>query len=73
MWAPNLQPQIELNLYSKADPERQIGSGLSDIDAGLRLRYELTRKIAPYLGVTYSDQTGRTADVRLVAGIRTWF
>jgi copper resistance protein B len=68
-----LQPEIELNLYGKADPARETGSGLSDIDAGLRLRYELSRKVAPYLGVTYSDQTGQTADFRLVAGIRSWF
>lgn len=68
-----LQPEIEINLYSKADPERQIGAGLSDIDTGLRLRYELTRKIAPYLGATYSERFGETADFRLVAGIRTWF
>ncbi|HMA52694.1 MAG TPA: copper resistance protein B, partial [Magnetospirillaceae bacterium] len=71
-----LQPEIEVNLYSKADPRRQIGAGLSDIDAGLRLRYEVTRKFAPYLGVTYA---GRFAgpetqdDVRFVVGIRSWF
>jgi copper resistance protein B len=65
-----LQPEAELNLYSKADPERKTRAGLSDIDAGLRLRYEITRKVAPYLGVTYSDQvSGATA----VIGIRSWF
>ena len=69
----SLQPEIELNLYSKADPGRRIAAGLSDLDAGLRLRYELTRKIAPYLGVTWSDQSGSTADFRLAAGIRAWF
>lgn len=79
-----LQPEIELNLYSKADPARRIGAGLSDIDSGLRLRYELTRKFAPYLGVTYAGQfggtadlarraSGQTSDVRLVIGIRSWF
>ena len=79
-----LQPEVELNLYSKADPDRKVGAGLSDIDAGLRLRYELTRKFAPYLGVTYAGQFGGTADlarrasdstsdIRLVVGIRSWF
>lgn len=71
-----LQPEIEVNLYSRADPARQIGAGLSDIDAGLRLRYELTRKIAPYLGVTYAGRFGGTEtqdDVRFVIGIRSWF
>ena len=46
-----LQPEVELNFYSKGDPAREVGAGLSDIDAGLRLRYELTRKFAPYIGV----------------------
>src|SRR5262249_40730222 len=49
-----LQPQIEMNFYTKDDPAREIGSGLAEIDAGLRLRYEITRKLAPYVGVTYN-------------------
>jgi copper resistance protein B len=79
-----LEPQIELNFYSKSDPGRAIGSGLSDLDAGLRLRYEFTRKVAPYIGVVFEDKFGGTAafarrqgesanDVRFVAGIRSWF
>jgi copper resistance protein B len=79
-----LQPEIELNLYSKSDPARLIGSGLSDIDAGLRLRYEIDRKFAPYIGVAYEGKFGQTASlaraagestsgVRFVFGIRSWF
>jgi copper resistance protein B len=79
-----LQPQIEINFYSLADPARDLGSGLADIDAGLRLRYEITRKLAPYVGVTYSGKFGGTADfaraaghatdeVRVTLGLRTWF
>ena len=79
-----LRPESELDLYSKADPKRQIGSGLSDIDTGLRLRYEVTRKFAPYVGITYAGRFGETAgfarrasestgDVRLTVGIRSWF
>ena len=79
-----LQPQIELNLYSKSDPARLVGAGFSDIDTGLRLRYELDRKFAPYIGVVYQGKFGQTAnfarqagestsDVRFVFGIRTWF
>ena len=45
-----LQPQVELNVYSKGDPARLVGAGFSDIDTGLRLRYEFSRKFAPYLG-----------------------
>jgi copper resistance protein B len=79
-----LQPQIELNLYSKADPARMVGAGFADIDTGLRLRYEFSRKFAPYLGVVYEGKFGQTANfarragestggVRLVAGLRLWF
>jgi copper resistance protein B len=79
-----LQPEIELNLYSKADPARLTGAGLSDIDAGIRLRYEIDRKFAPYLGVAFENKFGQTASlarsagestsgVRFVFGIRSWF
>lgn len=79
-----LQPEIELNLYSKSDPGRGVGSGLADIDAGLRLRYELSRKFAPYLGVAYEGRFGGAAAfahrqgetvsaVRFLFGIRSWY
>lgn len=79
-----LQPDVEVNFYGKNDPARGIGSGLSDIDVGLRLRYEVTRKFAPYVGVVWSRKFGKTADyartdfgqvedTQLVAGVRLWF
>ena len=79
-----LQPQIELNLYSKADPARLVGAGFSDIDTGLRLRYEFSRKFAPYIGVVYQGKFGQTAifarqtgestgDFRFAFGVRVWF
>lgn len=79
-----LQPQVEANFYTKDDLARDIGAGFSELDVGLRLRYEITRKFAPYVGVTYFGQFGRTADiireaggqtnqVRFVAGLRAWF
>ncbi len=79
-----LQPQVELNLYSKADPARTVGSGVSDIDTGLRLRYELSRKFAPYIGVAYGGRFFQAAsfanrqyekpnDLRFVFGVNTWF
>ena len=78
-----LQPQLEVNLYSKADPARLTGAGFSDIDTGLRLRYEFRRKFAPYLGVVYEGKFGQTAsyakragestgDFRFVFGVRIW-
>ncbi|MBN9560565.1 MAG: copper resistance protein B [Alphaproteobacteria bacterium] len=79
-----LQPEAEINLYSKSDEGRGTGSGLSDIDAGLRLRYEITRKFAPYVGVSYAGRFFQSADfarregeapndVRFVFGVRSWF
>lgn len=78
-----LQPQFEINAYTKPDPARAIGSGLSDIDAGVRLRYEIRRQLAPYVGLTYQSSLGSTADFarradkpvsrfRLTAGVRVW-
>jgi copper resistance protein B len=79
-----LQPEGEANLYGKADPARQLGSGLSDLEIGLRLRYEVRREFAPYIGVVWSRQFGGTADhvrqsggdpsdVQFVVGLRAWF
>ncbi len=79
-----LVPEIELNLYGKDDPATGIGSGLSDIEAGLRLRYEIRREFAPYIGVNWTHLYGRTADfaraegadiddTQFVLGIRAWF
>jgi copper resistance protein B len=79
-----LQPQVELNLYTRSDPGRRVGSGFSDVDTGLRLRYEISRQFAPYLGIVYAGKFGQTAnfaqqagentsDVRFLFGLRAWF
>ena len=79
-----LQPRAELNLYGKEDAENGLGSGLSDLAVGLRLRYEFSRQFAPYIGVEWTDTYGDTADYRraagddtsdtqFVAGLRFWF
>ena len=79
-----LQPEVELNLYGDDDPERLVGAGLSDLEVGLRLRYEFRREIAPYLGVGWSRRFGESAelaeaagedpdDLTFLAGIRLWF
>jgi copper resistance protein B len=79
-----LQPQLEMELFGKSDPERGIGAGLSNTDVGFRLRYELKREIAPYIGVVWSNKWGETADfseaagedpggARFVTGVRIWF
>lgn len=79
-----LQPTAEVNFYGKNDPERGVGSGLANTELGLRLRYEIVRQFAPYIGVSWSRSYGNTADLvrdegedvdeaRFVAGIRMWF
>ena len=79
-----LQPELEANLYGKDDPQRHIGSGLSDIQFGLRLRYEIRRQFAPYIGMNWVRRIGATADYarqdhqpvldrQIVAGARIWF
>lgn len=79
-----LTPELEANFYGKDDPARGIGSGLSDIQLGLRLRYEIRREFAPYVGVNWVRRVGTTADYaradgehaldrQFVAGVRIWF
>lgn len=79
-----LVPDLELNLYGQDDYETGIGSGLSSIEAGLRLRYEIRREFAPYIGLNWTGLYGRTADLardegedtnelQFVVGIRSWF
>jgi copper resistance protein B len=79
-----LQPLVEINAYGKDDARRGIGSGWSTAEAGLRLRYEVTRRFAPYIGIVRERAFGHTADfrqaegdpindTRFVAGVRTWF
>lgn len=79
-----LQPRIEAVLSASDKPELQLGSGLSNLAVGLRLRYEFTRELAPYVGVEWSQAFGRTEDyvrdrgettdqVQWLVGIRGWF
>ena len=78
------QPLLELELYGKSIPDLGIGAGLSSTDLGIRVRYEIRREIAPYVGVTWNRKYGGTAsaaraqsdrasDVRLTVGLRKWF
>ena len=79
-----LQPRTEWTLNSRDDAARGVGRGLSSAIAGLRLRYEITPQIAPYVGVEWQRGFGRTADLlraggeragttRWVAGVSFWF
>lgn len=79
-----LEPSFEANVYGKGDPERGLGSGLSDVAVALRLRYEIRRELAPYIGIEHVRQYGGTEDLtraaggdpgdtRLTMGLRFWF
>ena len=59
-----LQPEAELDAYGRDDPQRLVGSGISDLKLGLRLRYELRRELAPYFGVRWVGHFGDSADLR---------
>ncbi len=79
-----LQPRVELGLAAQDMPDLRIGAGLSSVEAGLRLRYEIVPEFAPYIGIEYERSVGRTARLMqltgetpgrwaFVAGVRAWF
>ncbi|MDV2449698.1 copper resistance protein B [Xanthomonas hortorum NBC5720] len=79
-----LQPRVEASIALTDDDRRDIDSGLEQAEFGLRLRYEITRRFAPYIGWVHSRSFGDTArgatiedeparDSRFVAGVRIWF
>ncbi len=79
-----LQPRAELNFAAQDSRRIGVGAGLSDAEIGLRLRYDIVREVAPYVGVQYRRAFGATRRFRVaggddakgwafVAGLRTWF
>ena len=79
-----LQPELELNAYARPDRARQQGAGLSPLDAGLRLRYEIRRELAPYLGLAWLQRWGESAQslrdsgaaggqLQWLLGVRYWY
>jgi copper resistance protein B len=79
-----LQPQAELRFSAQEIPEMDVGSGLTHVELGLRLRYEIRREFAPYVGVAFERAIGETRrllreagekphSTTFVAGIRFWF
>lgn len=79
-----LQPRAEANLSAQGIRELGIGAGLDQIEIGARLRYEIAREFAPYIGVEQSWRIGEGADIArlrgqdpsatsFIAGIRFWF
>uniref|UniRef100_UPI0034DFB7A4 copper resistance protein B n=1 Tax=Candidatus Thiodubiliella endoseptemdiera TaxID=2738886 RepID=UPI0034DFB7A4 len=79
-----ISPEIEINIFGKDDELTGTGKGLSTVEAGLRLRYEITREFALYIGINWEKKYGNTADfsategeniedTQLVVGVRFWF
>ena len=79
-----LAPQVETNLYSKRSADRELGGGFSNVELSARLRYEVSRKVAPYVGLVWERALGATADFRradrdppaehrVVVGLRSWW
>ncbi|MCO1335559.1 copper resistance protein B [Microbulbifer sp. OS29] len=79
-----LAPRIELNFFGQNDETQGSGSGLSELEIGLRLMYEITKKFSPYIGVHYEREIGNAADFAReegedvdstvwVLGFRAWF
>lgn len=79
-----LQPEVEVNLAAQTVEEWGVGSGLTDLSAELRLRYEFRREFAPYVGASWFERFGKTADLArstgdrvvelaVLAGFRIWF
>jgi copper resistance protein B len=77
------QPRLETNLAAQADREFRVGSGFNDLEVGSRLRYEIRRELAPYVGVSWRQNFGETKTLQLlngaerrgfsvVFGIRVW-
>ncbi len=78
-----LKPLVDVELRSQTDRDRGVGAGLSSADIGVRLRYEVRRELAPYVGIVWSRRFFGTADlartrgavvgeVRFVSGLRVW-
>lgn len=78
------QPRVELGAAVQEAPEFGVGSGLTALELGFRLRYELWREIAPYIGISWERSFGETAtlaragggsasELFLVAGLRLWY
>jgi len=79
-----LAPELEMNIHGKNDEKVETGSGLSDLEFGLRLKYEIKREFAPYIGVNWTKKYGKTtdyvgeegedtSDAQFVVGFSAWF
>lgn len=79
-----LQPRVEVDFAAQNSRDIGVGAGLSQAEIGARLRYDLRREFAPYVGVQYERAFGKTArylrdegedagSFQFLVGVRTWF
>lgn len=74
-----LTPSVSMSAYTKENLEMDEGSGFSNIKVGMRLRYEMIREFAPYIGLEWNKNLGKTNDISNInetymsLGIRIWF
>ncbi len=79
-----LQPRGQMGFAFQDIAERRLGAGITDVTLGLRLRYEIKREFAPYIGVRYQSLLGETDNIAeadgedteqlfFVVGVRVWF
>jgi copper resistance protein B len=79
----SLTPEIELALAGRDDETFDQGNGVTGVDGSLRLHYEITRKLAPYIGLIWQRASGDSAariraagddpeQTRFVAGVHFW-
>jgi copper resistance protein B len=68
-----LQPRAEVNFSGSSDEERGVRSGMNEVELGLRLRYEIRREFAPYVGINWTRRIGEGSDTAVVLGVRAWY
>jgi copper resistance protein B len=68
-----LQPRAEVNFSGSSDEQRSVRSGMNEIELGLRLRYEIRRELAPYVGINWTRRIGEASVTALVLGVRAWY
>lgn len=71
-----LQPRIEVNVAARDIENRGVKSGITEFETGLRLRYELAREFAPYIGFDYVEEESlkeHQHSLRYVVGVRFWY
>lgn len=78
------QPRLETQVAFQEQPELDLGEGFTDVELGARLRYEMNRKFAPYIGVSWESALGETRNIEqgmgsdpdafyLVTGVKFWY